>query len=73
MPEPRGEFAIAYQQPRGLRKRMRFTRIERGAPGAWWRTTEEWTGCAWKILDRERVDEVSLEADVDAVTTGAQP
>jgi hypothetical protein len=73
MPEPRGTFAIAYQEPRGPRKRLRFTRIERADADAWWQTTEEWTGCGWQIQSRERVNEVSLEADIDAVTTRAGP
>ncbi|NHN40524.1 hypothetical protein G9C85_02580 [Halorubellus sp. JP-L1] len=72
-PAPRGTFAVTFEEPRGPKKRLRFTRIERRTPGTWWQTTEELTGCGWRILDRERVDDVSLEMDAPAVATGPQP
>lgn len=73
MPEPRGELALAYREQAGHRKRVRFTPVERADGDVWSRTTEEWTGCAWRITGREYVDNVSLEADAAATTSRAGP
>lgn len=73
MPAPRGELALAYKDEDGQRRRVRFTRVERVDGDVWSRTTEEWSGCGWRITGREYVTGVSLEVDADAAMSRAGP
>ena len=51
-------FAIEYTPARASRRRTRFERRSNG-PG-WWRIEDEWTGCRWRPIGREPVDDVRL-------------
>ena len=51
-------FAIKYTPARAGRRRTRFEPRSDG-PG-WWRIEDEWTGCTWRPVGREPVEDVSL-------------
>jgi hypothetical protein len=51
-------FAIEYTPARAGRRRTRFEPRSDG-PG-WWRIEDEWTGCKWRPVGREPVNDVSL-------------
>lgn len=51
-------FVIEYTPARAGRRRTRFEPRSDG-PG-WWRIEDEWTGCTWRPIGREPVDDVRL-------------
>jgi len=70
----RGRVAVKYREDRGPRKRVRYTPVERADDDSvFYRTTEEWSGCGWRVTGRELVHDVSLEVDAAPVTTEVGP
>lgn len=51
-------FAIEYTPTRAGRCRTRFEPRSDG-PG-WWRIEDKWTGCTWRPVGREPVEDICL-------------
>jgi len=47
----------------GPRRRYRYTRRDNTA--GYWRTEYEWTGCLWRLLDREALTEITIIKESD--------
>lgn len=52
---------IAYTPAGSTRRRIRVVNREDG-PG-WWLIEDEWTGCVWRPIGREPVDDVAVTID----------
>ncbi|AZQ14257.1 hypothetical protein DOS48_05135 [Halorubrum sp. PV6] len=51
-------FAIQYTPERQPRRQVRYE--PRTHADGWWRIVDEWTGCAWRVTDREPVADIQL-------------
>ena len=45
------------------RRRYRFHRRATGS--GYWRTEYEWTGCLWRVIDRQAICEFSIRQEFD--------
>ena len=45
------------------RRRYRYHRRHSG--GGYWRTEYEWTGCLWRVIDRQPICELSIRQEFD--------
>ena len=57
------KLTAQFRLPRGTWRRFRFEPRADG-PG-WWRFEDEWTGCTWRPIGREVVEDVSFSTDAD--------
>jgi hypothetical protein len=58
-------FTVEYTPACAPRRRLRFEPRSDGA--GWWRIEEEWTGCRWRPVGREPVDDVVCESDAEVI------
>ncbi|OYR82571.1 hypothetical protein DJ84_10060 [Halorubrum ezzemoulense] len=58
---PADGLAIAYRPARQPWRQIRFE--ERPDADGWWLINEEWTGCSWRTVGREPVDEIFVNAE----------
>lgn len=52
------QLMIRYRPNRGPWRRLRFERRTSG-PG-WWRLDDEWSGCRWRPVEREVVENITI-------------
>ena len=55
------QITITYTPAGSTRHRLRVVHREDG-PG-WWLIEDEWTGCVWRPIGREPVDDVTVTID----------
>ena len=60
---------VRFTVQRGPRRRYRFQPRATG-PG-WWRIEDEWTGCQWRPVGREVLDEVEIRVTPRAADSDA--
>ena len=54
-------LAIAYRPARQPWRKIQFE--ERSDADGWWLIEKEWTGCSWRTVGREPVDEIFVNAE----------
>lgn len=54
--DPPVGFTVQFTPERDPRRRIRYE--PRTHADGWWRITDEWTGCSWRIVGREPVVDV---------------